>query len=235
MKLRKALAMVCLCGFSTAAFAAQLSGTLTGDYFVINNPDPDLHGEDGDISDLMLPTLGANGLPQYNPAHSPGVTVYDLYNGEVTWWSPAHNSQVTLSSTPSGTISYPFASSAMFQPAPNVGTTDANGLLTAHFHGTFTTPTAGFLSYTLGSDDDSYLYIDGVSLAQHGGIHGNNVTTGTSSTLYEAGQHTIDLFYADRCYTSAALTFGLSLVPEPGSLSLLGLGLLGVALLRRRN
>ena len=74
-----------------------------------------------------------------------------------------------------------------------------------------------------------------------GGIHPDIQAPVTTTTL-SAGSHTLDLFYADRQQTNAAFNFSVessdvmvSPVPEPGSLLLLGTGLLGLALVTRRK
>ncbi len=79
----------------------------------------------------------------------------------------------------------------------------------------------------MGADDDALLYVDGTAAVILGGIHG--VTTADNDVNLSAGEHTFELFYADRQETGAGLFFSVpndiavaptpppvSGVPEPG-------------------
>ena len=175
--------------------------------------------------------LGINGLPL-------GTGVNDLSNGQITWWSPSLNSNVKATGT--GTISLPYSSN-MFAPNSTGG---GNGAFfeTAIFNGSFTLSSAGVVSFTLGSDDDSFIYVDGVLIGQNPGVHGNTVVQFDSSTLL-AGDHSLEVFYADRQNTQASLSLNLLStdvvitpgVPEASTWAMMILGFCGLGFMGYRR
>lgn len=88
-----------------------------------------------------------------------------------------------------------------------------------HWRAKVTAPSDGDYSYNLRSDDDSWVYVDG-SLFDSGlaGIHAP--TTSTTTTMYlTAGDHTVDVFYAERhivdSYMDMNLDAALTITPLP--------------------
>lgn len=196
------------------------------------------------VTDLVKPTLGPDGLPVYNPSNtgSPHFTLTDVNsNGELTWWSPSQNSRVTA--TGSGVVTTPVSDTTFFVPN-GTGTNNANAFLTAIFSGVITLATPQTVTFSFGGDDDMFLFVDGQSVGQLGGVHGFTTATPTTSTL-SAGDHTFTAFYADRAQTQAQVYFnivteGLTVtppVPEPATwaMMLLGFGGIGFAMRRQRK
>jgi fibro-slime domain-containing protein len=207
-------------------------------YTVAPNTDFGNQAINGFVSNDVQSTLGPDGLPLYNAGYG-GPALHDVNaKGELTWWSPADNADVAVTGV--STVALPI-SNGSFYPVNGTGTNDTSAFLTAKFTGVFNLTSAQQVTFGLGADDDAYLYIDNTLVSDLGGIH-PDIQAPVTSAILTAGRHTIDLFYADRQQTNAAFNFSLessdvtvSPVPEPGSLLLLGTGLLGLALASRRK
>ena len=104
-----------------------------------------------------------------------------------------------------------------------------------HWDGSFYVNANKSYTYQMGSDDDSWLFIDGQLVLDLGGVHGMTSTNYTVNLT--AGTHDIDIFFAERHTVQSGfyLNFFSDLqpsttpVPEPATLIFFGLGLIGVA------
>jgi fibro-slime domain-containing protein len=87
-----------------------------------------------------------------------------------------------------------------------------------HSRAKVTAPTTDDYSYMLRSDDDSWVYIDGVRFDDKDGIH-PPATSGITEMPLTAGDHIIDVFYAERHPLGATLVMTLddrlTVMPAP--------------------
>jgi len=227
-----AAAALSLAFAAQAAHADGVGATFAINYFkVAAGTDPDFPGGGTPIV-LAGSSLGVNGLPV-------GANVNDIVSGQIAWWNPALNSHVIADGT--GTVSLPF-DVAMYAPH-GTGINDNAFFETAVLSGNFTLAAPSTISFHMGSDDDSFLYVDGVLFGQNPGIHSISAVDFTSPLL-GLGSHTIELFYADRQHTGAELSLSLNSqgivitptggVPEPATWGLMILGFAGLGASLRR-
>jgi len=123
-----------------------------------NGPD---FGGGGTPNVAIGSTLGPDGLPV---ASSPaGVSDVDPTTNEITWWDPSLNSGVVETGT--GFDSLPYASN-MYAP-DSTGPNDATYYETAILQGTFSLSAAQSVTFQVGSDDDSFIYVDGTLIGSN--------------------------------------------------------------------
>lgn len=226
--------------------AAQASLTASIAYFKIDSGDLDANHLCCSAAQAEVQnTLGPDGLPMLLSTYG-GITPHDVNGaGELTYWSPGFNTHVTA--TGSSTVSLPFSNSHMYNPNGTGGSDGgSNGFLSAIISATLSTPVAETVSFTIASDDNAFVFIDGQVVCNDGGVHGAAAVPCTSQLL-GAGNHSLLLFYDDLNTTGAVLDFTVNTqnvsttpppangVPEPASLALAAAALLMAGLAGRRT
>lgn len=200
----------------------------------------------------------SGGMPVYNSGNTAAagftqpLAPNDVGAGNVLeWWTPGTYGNNTVTQTGSGLMlsvsSNPGSPTEMFPPnstgGGNTGANCGNNNCeeTAILSGTFTLSAPGTAPFTVYADDDAFVFVDGQLVNSIGGIH--PLAAGGDPAVepvFAAGTHTIQIFYADQDQVQAQLAFDdggvpINPTPEPGSLALLGTGILGIAgTLRRR-
>lgn len=220
-----------------AANAASIPLSLNASYYTVTSGGSgDFQTQCCSVRPNMVGGSLLGGLPVFTP--DSGLTILGVDgSNRIQWWTPGvTNGGDTVVASGVAVINSPYANGAMFPPAGNGGS-NANGFLTAHYTGSFTLTGTTNLSANIGADDDAFVFVNGVLLAGLGGVH-PNIQAPIGNTVLGAGNHTIDIFYADRFETQASLNFDLTgtAVPEPASWAMMiaGFGLVGAAARRRR-
>ncbi|HLJ42565.1 MAG TPA: PEP-CTERM sorting domain-containing protein [Candidatus Acidoferrales bacterium] len=252
---RAVMALLALVAALFLALPRASANSVTITYYTISSSDPDAnHLAGGVFSNEVQALLGPDGLPVLNTAafgctsgcYSPiGAPTNLTAGGEITYWSPTLNPYVTQTGT--AVVSLPFSVPSNFFPPNGTGSFDGgtNGFQAALLSGNLIVPanTSESISFNIGADDMAFAYLDGQVVCDLGGVHASTSGTCTTATI-GAGSHSLDVFFVDINQVQSGLTFGVNtsnitttpggVTPEPGTLTLLGFGLLGIGFAVRR-
>ena len=224
MKLKIAFIALCLFMLTIPNASAGLLGT----YYNLSSSHPDMQNiitgwTPGMVESTLTgdaPTLTAYGATQ--------VSQFD-------WWDDSYEAFSRVDSD--ADLQSNFASS--WFPV-NGGLNGDPYHFAVKWSGTFYVDSDKNYTYSMGSDDDSWLFIDGQLVLDLGGVHAMSYTN--YDLFLDEGHHTIDIFFAERHTVESGFQLNFfsdleptSPVPEPATLFLLGGGLLGTALIRRRK
>jgi len=210
-------------------------------------------GPTGLSNNYVTSTLGANGLPVFNPSYTTvsgqvaALSSASLLGStnQINWWDPASNGG-NANSTYFGTGTLSLSSTATAMSVPGY-TGDAAYFAADILTGYFNLATAGNVQFSVGADDSAFVYVDGTLVDSIGGLNAD-APANTNTIALAAGNHTVQIFYVDRETPGGNLTFsevsgaGLvtptisatSTVPEPSTIALFGVGVLALYGFSRR-
>jgi fibro-slime domain-containing protein len=224
-----------------AVGSANAAGSVSASYFTLTSSNPDTEGAiTGVMTGLVKNTLGPDGLPVES---TPGTFADVNASGELLWWTPQPGLVLpgTTFAYPT-TVSLPFNIQSNFFPDGPSGSNGGDvGYTSAILEGTFDTPAGGSVTFSLGSDDDAWVFLNGNLVVDNGGVHALETAPTTISDL-AAGVNTVEVFFADRHTVQAGLFFDADVtinpaVPEPSTwaMTLAGFAGLGFVALRQRK
>lgn len=217
------LVMFLVVGVSVSANAGLL-----GTYYNLSSAHPDMETTITGLITGMVESTLTGPTPTLTAAGSSYVNQFD-------WWNAAY--QVGQRTDSDADLQTNFSSS-WFPAIVNTGLTGDPQHFAVHWTGQFYVDTDKTYTYSMGSDDDSWLFIDDLLILDLGGIHAVTYTSYTVSLTQ--GWHDIDIFFAERHEVQSGfqLNFFSDLVPtpvpEPATMFLVGSGILGLAGLRRK-
>ena len=231
-----------------AQTAAADTISITGTIRDFNDSHPDFQGPCCSADPgIVETTLGPDGLPVYagqagNPMTT-GQANFDQWYRDVAGVNLSAPLSITLDNTiTSDPNVYTYVNNAFFpidnQLLGNQGRSH-NYHFTYQINSSFTY--TGGETFTFRGDDDLWVFIDGQLVIDLGGV--KPATTGSVDLdtlgLTVGNNYSFDLFFAERHTTQSTFRIDTSIrlqeVPAPGTLGLLGLGLAGLAFVRRRR
>lgn len=200
------------------------SASLFGTYYNLSQDHPDMEAWNGGTGMVESNLTG--------PAPTPTSTATFI---QFDWWDPGYYAFDRIDSDAD--------LQGNFFPGwfpVNEGLVGDPQHFAVHWEGQFYVDEDKDYTYSMGSDDDSWLFIDNELILDLGGVHAMSWDSYTLSLTQ--GYHDIDIFFAERHTVESGfqLNFFSDLepgpaVPEPATMLLLGSGLIGLAGFSRKK
>jgi fibro-slime domain-containing protein len=249
MKIQSHIAAGAGAALLVAAQMAQAMPSLNANWYTLATGHSDTNVSiPGLTTGLVESTLGPNGLPVRTAfsASQPATSsnnIKDVDGGtnEILWWSPGSRSTgtVAVDAFYPATVSVPYVQLTNLFPGGSGSNGGSNGFLSAHLFGLFDAPAGGTVTFTLGADDDAWIFINNQLVVDLGGVKPLTAAPITVAGL-SPGTNRFDLFFADRNVVQSGLRFEADVVlrpvpvPEPTSLALVAVGLIALSISLRR-
>lgn len=222
---------------------------LTGTVRDFSSSHADFEGAIGAETGIVASTLGADGKPVYaggsGTSTTSGAANFNQWYNNVAGVNLSASHTITLDNTvTSDPDVYSFSDSSFF---PIDGQLLGNEGNSHNYHFTFEIHTSftyqGDEEFTFTGDDDLWVFINDALVIDLGGVHGAMSRSIDLDTLgLTVGEtYAFDLFFAERHTSASNFRIDTSIalqptnpVPEPGTIILLGLGLLGAIGIRKK-
>ncbi len=212
--------------FLCCGFAANTSASLTGTYYNLSSDHPDMERWITGLDTGYVESTLSGNMPTLTDYGKTRVIQWD-------WWQPKY--QVFQRIDSDDDLRHNFSKS--WFPV-NTGLNNDPYDFAVHWSGRFYVDEDKDYTYSMGSDDDSWLFIDKQLVLDLGGVH--SITWKKYTVSLTKGYHDIDIFFAERHIVESGfqLNFFSDLeptpVPGPSAILLFGSGLVGLVGLKRK-